>query len=68
MNKSQTQVIEGALEYSARLEVRVASSAVDWHLAKSALLEEHGLGAGAEAGDRLCQLVYEEDRLVAVLV
>ena len=68
MNKSQTQLIGSASEYSGNLEVRVASSAADWQLAKSALLEEHSLGAGAEAGDRLCQLVYEEDRLVAVLV
>ncbi len=29
---------------------------------------EHGLTAGYEAGDRLCQLVWEDGNLVAVLV
>ena len=33
----------------------------------AALGREHGLGAGREAGDRLCQLVMEDGRLVAVL-
>ena len=37
-------------------------------MAKEALGREHGLGAGREAGDRLCQLVMEEGRLAAVLV
>lgn len=50
------------------LEVRVAHSAQDWRQAKAALGREHGLGAGREAGDRLCQLVLEEGKLVAVLV
>ncbi len=30
--------------------------------------EEHLLGAGREAGDRLCQFILEEDRIVAVLI
>jgi hypothetical protein len=50
------------------LEVKVAHSAMDWRRAKAALGREHGLGAGSEAGDRLCQLVMEDGRLVAVLV
>ncbi len=50
------------------LEVRTAHSAQDWRQAKTALGREHGLGAGREAGDRLCQLVMEEGKLVAVLV
>jgi hypothetical protein len=50
------------------LEVKVAHSAAAWRQAKSALGREHGLGAGREAGDRLCQLIKEDGRLVAVLV
>lgn len=46
----------------------MAHSAQDWRKAKEALGREHGLGAGSEAGDRLCQLVLEEGKLVAVLV
>ena len=50
------------------LEVSAAHSAQDWRQAKTALGREHGLGAGGEAGDRLCQLVLEDGKLVAVLV
>jgi hypothetical protein len=53
---------------SGKLEVGVAHSAAEWRQAKAALGREHGLGAGREAGDRLCQLVREDGRLVAVLV
>ena len=35
----------------------MAHSAAEWRQAKAALGREHGLGAGREAGDRLCQLV-----------
>lgn len=49
--------------------IKVAHSAHDWRRAKQALGAEHGLGAGQEAGDRLCQLVFDEKgHLVAVLV
>ena len=50
------------------LEVTAAHSAAAWRQAKAALGREHGLGAGREAGDRLCQLVRADGRLVAVLV
>ena len=50
------------------LEVNVAHSAAAWRQAKTALGREHGLGAGREAGDRLCQLVKKDGSLVAVLV
>lgn len=50
------------------LEIKVAHSAHDWRQAKKALGREHGLGAGREAGDRLCQLVFQEGKLAAVLV
>jgi hypothetical protein len=53
---------------SAALEVKVAHSAQDWRRAKQALGREHGLGAGSEAGDRLCQLVIEDGKLAGVLV
>ena len=50
------------------LEIKVARSAQDGRRAKTALGLEHGLGAGREAGDRLAQLVFQEGKLVAVLV
>jgi hypothetical protein len=50
------------------LEIKLAHSAQDWRRAKEALGREHGLGAGSEAGDRLCQLVMEEGKLAGVLV
>jgi hypothetical protein len=55
-------------ERSGALEVVPAHSAAEWRQAKAALGREHGLGAGHEAGDRLCQLVKEDGQLVAVLV
>lgn len=53
---------------SSKLTVQAAHSVVQWRQAKVALGREHGLGAGNEAGDRLCQLVWEHGNLVAVLV
>ena len=53
---------------SGTLEVKAAHSAAEWRQAKAALGREHGLGAGREAGDRLCQLVREDGKWVAVLV
>ena len=50
------------------LEIKVAHSAQEWRRAKAALGREHGLGAGREAGDRLAQLVFQDGKLVAVLV
>jgi Domain of unknown function (DUF4338) len=45
----------------------VAHSAAQWRQAKAALGREHGLGAGRQAGDQLCQLVREEGKLVVPL-
>ena len=53
---------------SEKLEIKVAHTANDWRRAKEALGREHGLGAGAEAGDRLCQLVIKNGKLAGVLV
>jgi len=53
---------------ASALRIKVAHSAAEWRQAKTALGREHGLGAGREAGDRLCQLVREDGKLVAVLV
>ena len=55
-------------ERGGALEVKAAHSAAQWRRAKTALGREHGLGAGRAAGDRLCQLVREDGKLVAVLV
>ena len=53
---------------ASAFHIKVAHSAAEWRQAKAALGREHGLGAGHEAGDRLCQLVQEDGQLVAVLV
>ena len=58
----------GSDRRAGELEVKVAHSAQDWRRAKEALGREHGLGAGSEAGDRLCQLVMEGGKLAGVLV
>ena len=50
------------------LELRIAESSADWEIAHLMLDEEHSLGAGKEAGDRLCQFVLEEGKPVAVLI
>ncbi len=50
------------------LHIRTAETSADWKIAHSLLDEEHLLGAGREAGDRLCQFILEEDQIVAVLI
>ena len=55
-------------ERPGALEATAAHSAAQWRQAKAALGQEHGLGVGLEAGDRLCQLIREDGQLVAVLV
>jgi hypothetical protein len=68
VKKSQSDGTKLGLKPPKGLEVQVAHSAGQWRQAKAALGREHGLGAGREAGDRVCQLVKEEGKLVAVLV
>ena len=58
----------GSDRRAGELEVKVAHSAQDWRRAKESLGREHGLGAGNEAGDRLCQLVMGGGKLAGVLV
>ena len=53
---------------ASALQLKVAHSAAQWRQAKAALGREHGLGTGREAGNRLCQLVWENGKLAAVLV
>jgi len=48
--------------------IRTAETAADWQIAHQMLDEEHLLGAGREAGDRLCQFILEEGEIVAVLI
>ena len=50
------------------LRIRTAATPADWQIAHGLLDEEHLLGAGREAGDRLCQFIVQEDEIVAVLV
>jgi len=68
VKKKTPQKFGGMAGAERKLEIRVAHSAQDWRRAKEALGREHGLGAGSEAGDRLCQLVMEEGKLAGVLV
>jgi hypothetical protein len=60
--------IDASPQSPSSLEIRVAQGAADWALAHEMLDEEHFLGAGREAGDRLCQFVLEDGRPVAVLI
>jgi hypothetical protein len=66
--KESTQSSNVSKAKAGGLEVKVAHSAQDWRRAKEALGREHGLRAGSEAGDRLCQLVMEDGKLAGVLV
>ena len=66
--KTSSSGESGRQQPGVELEVKVAHSAQDWRRAREALGREHGLGAGREAGDRLCQLVMEDGKLVGVLV
>ena len=50
------------------LEIRTAQGPADWEIAHDMLNKEHLLGAGREAGDRLCQFVLEDGKVVAVLI
>jgi len=50
------------------LQIKHFESSADWELAHQLLDEEHLLGAGKEAGDRLGQFILEDGKMVAVLV
>jgi hypothetical protein len=50
------------------LELRLAQCPADWEIAHLMLNDEHSLGAGKEAGERLCQFVLEDGDIVAVLI
>ncbi len=41
----------------ASLRIRTAENSADWQIAHTLLDDEHLLGAGREAGDRLCQFI-----------
>ena len=56
------------MEVPRVLEIQVAQGPTDWEIAHQMLDEEHLLGAGREAGDRLCQFMLEDGQPVAVLV
>lgn len=50
------------------LEIRTFKNSADWELAHQYLDEEHFLGAGKEAGDRIGQFILEDGAVVAVLI
>jgi hypothetical protein len=66
--KIRPSAIPDASPCTASLHIPTAETSADWQLAHTMLDEEHLLGAGREAGDRLCQFALEEDRIVAVLI
>lgn len=68
MKKQDDSGLTSETGRAGALHIKAAHSAAEWRQAKTALGREHGLGAGHEAGDRLCQLVKEDGKLVAVLV
>ena len=68
MTKQRDGVSQSEPGRARAWQIKVAHSAAEWRQAKAVLGREHGLGAGREAGDRLCQLVKEDGKLVAVLV
>ncbi|MFZ9937345.1 MAG: hypothetical protein ACO3JG_09855 [Luteolibacter sp.] len=47
------------------LRIRTAETSADWQIAHTLLDDEHLLGAGREAGDRLCQFVLEDNQFAA---
>jgi len=63
-----TPPVERASAKPPALEVAVAQTATDWEVAHQLLDQEHFLGAGREAGDRLCQFILEDGQIVAVLI
>ncbi len=62
----KTEKDGGSHGNAKKLEVKVAHSSQDWRRAKEALGSEHGLGAGREAGDRLCKLVMKLRRFLVL--
>ena len=68
MKVSPTPTRHPAAASAASLCIRSAETPADWRIAHNLLDDEHLLGAGREAGDRLCQFILEEDEIVAVLI
>ena len=61
--------VENLANHPGKLKIEVAETKAQWDEAREALIREHQLGEGAQAGDRLCQLIRQEDgKLAAVLV
>lgn len=60
--------VEKASVKPPALQITLAQSSTDWEVAHQFLDEEHFLGAGREAGDRLCQFILEDGQVVAVLI
>lgn len=55
-------------ETTSKLHIRLFENSADWEIAHELLDEEHFLGAGKEAGDRVGQFILEEGKVVAVLI
>lgn len=64
---SQSASLDASLSQKS-LQIRTAECSADWELAHQMLDEEHQLGSGREAGDRLCQFILEDGVPVAVLI
>ena len=68
VNTNQDQRTALDQEPLQSLEIRKFENTADWELAHELLDEEHFLGAGREAGDRIGQFILEEGEIVAVLI
>lgn len=66
--KTRSFATHHAESSATSFQIRIAETAADWQIAHQWLDQEHLLGAGREAGDRLCQFILEEGEIVAVLI
>lgn len=66
--KKVNLALKEKLIHRDNLSIRVAQTRADWDLAHHMLNEEHSLGAGKEAGDRLCQFVMEDGQIAAIMI
>ena len=55
-----------ATSNASSLQFRIAETSADWQPAHTLLDDEHLLGAGREAGDRLCQFILKENQTIAL--
>jgi len=67
-SKDKLPLVKFDQELPATLEIHKLEDSTDWELAHQYLEDEHFLGAGREAGDRIGQFILENGEVVAVLI